>query len=280
MTPLFTRHSPPYPARQLRPLTRTHRSSSEPNPPADSYLYSPFKDAAAPRSDGKPPRHGGVSQGAGSAWSESFHDASVSMVGRERERGILAGGSRREQVSQAPVWLSRTDSASSNSSYGGGSRPLSYGSVGEGFDDDQQQQQQFSRFATQPQPRPLSGRRALPPAPLSPMSALHGTPGSGVSQQPMPFQTHENDHDRRPIHMPRPPAAGGAAAAAASSLASEQVPQPTNKHQTTNPKPQSFTLPQRAWSASAALAGTADTDATDRAGTGQPAQYQTSSTKH
>ena len=164
------------------------------------------------------------------------------MVGRERERGILAGGSRREQVSQAPVWLSRTDSASSNSSYGGGSRPMSYGSVGEGFDDDQQQQQQqqqFSRFATQPQPRPRSGRRALPPAPLSPMSTLHGTPGSGVSQQPMPFQTHENDHDRRPIHMPRPPAAAGAAAQATSSLASEQVvPLPTNKHQTTNPKPQ------------------------------------------
>jgi hypothetical protein len=137
------------------------------------------------------------------------------MDGREKQN-VFVGGAHREA---APMWLSRNDSASSNSSYGGGSRPLSHGSFGEGDvpDDDAQ----YNRHTSQPPLRPMSGRRALPLAPFSPKSHLQDNPAAAVSQyQPQ----HESEHDRRPIHAARPAAAAAAAAASsASQLPHEQV---------------------------------------------------------
>ena len=194
-------------------LTRT---ASQPNPSADSYLYSPFKSGAASASmslsERKPPRAGGSS-----AWAESFNDMDMGMDGRERQQNIFADNSQREA---APVWLSRNDSASSNSSYGGGQR-FSHGSLGDGDgqEDDSPRNQQNTRHISQPVARPLSGRRALPLAPLSPMLKNQGNMGSGNSQAHV--QMHESEHDRRPLPGPRPPAA--AAAASAASASAEQV---------------------------------------------------------
>ncbi len=195
-------------------LTRT---ASQPNPSADSYLYSPFKSGAAsssmPLSERKPPR---VS--ASSAWTESVNDATVGMDGRERQQNIFAEVAHREA---APVWLSRNDSASSNSSYGGGQR-FSVSSTGDGdvLDDELKMHQHNFRHASQPPVRPLSGRRALPLLPSSPAGKNQSNAGLGVGQAPP--QMHESDHDRRPIPGPRP-AAATAAAGAASSVSNEQV---------------------------------------------------------
>ncbi len=176
------------------------RSASQPNP-VDSYLYSPFKTATTtdlPQSDRKPPRAGGSS-----VWADSFrdHDGSREAEGFAREA--------------APVWLSRNDSASSSSSYGGGSRPLSYGSVGETDGRDSESLKNLNMAA-----RPVSGRRALPLAPISPLAPSQNSGGYTASHRPLLSQTYESDHDRRPIHSLRSPAAAAAAANAAAAAAS------------------------------------------------------------
>jgi hypothetical protein len=261
-------------------LTRT---ASQPNPSAESYLYSPFKSGAATTSaslsERKPPRS--VSNG---AWSESFHDMNAGMDGHERQQNNFAEITQKDS---APVWLSRNDSASSNSSYGGGQR-FSVSSAGDGdaADSDIQMNQHSSRHASQqPLVRPLSGRRAVPLVPLSPMSKFQSNAGSAISQTPA--QVHESDHDRRPLPGLRPPVAA-AAANSASSMSSEQASRALPLK--SNPlarKPSRcdqvlfimfllllispfffYSLPQRAWSASAALTGLSDADNGDRAGTG------------
>jgi hypothetical protein len=184
------------------------RSASQPNPPADSYLCSPFKTNAAStsatlseRKPQMPPR----APGSG-AWSETL----LGVDGRETHNEFVDGTQREA----APTWLSCNDSASSNSSYGGGSRRLSYGSFSEGDvpDDDVQ----YNRHTSQP-PRPTSGRRALLLVHFSPKSHLQDNPAAAVSQyQPQ----HESEYDSRPIHAARPPAA----AAAAVDSSTSQVP--------------------------------------------------------
>jgi hypothetical protein len=242
------------------------RSASQPNP-LDSYLYSPFKTAATsalPHSERKPPRPAG-----GSVWSESFRDHDGS---REAERDGFA----REP---APVWLSRNDSASSSSSYGGSSRPLSYGSVGEGHgrDDESHGNPHVMRQASQAAARPMSGRRAMPVVPSTSLAPPQSNPSSIASHVPSTSQAYESEHDRRPIHSLRSPAATTTAAAAAAangaatSASNEQVFPQTNRHRHTKcPAPSriSDSLSQRAWSASAALTGSSSTDPGDRGGTG------------
>jgi hypothetical protein len=240
-------------------LTRT---ASQPTPHTDSYLYSPFKtgaaSASAPHSERKPPRPPGSS-----AWAESFRD----MDGRERQKDVMAGVSQREP---APMWLSRNDSASSGSSYGAGSRPMSYGSFGDGdgADDDSQMNLQSSRPPAQPT-RPLSGRRALPLASFSPKGKFQEEPATAARVEPIMFPAqHESEHDRRPIPAPRPPASSAAAAAtSSSSAANEQVTIARMRWRFCV----RLTPLQRAWSASAALAGSSDNDIGDRAGTGAQA---------
>jgi hypothetical protein len=193
------------------------RTISQPNPSTDSYLYSPFKSgeasASVPSSERKPPRMGGSN-----AWAESFHDANAATDGPDRYPNAFAPASQKEA---APVWLSRNDSASSNSSYGGGQR-FSVSSAGDGdvLDDDLLANQHNSRNASQPLVRPLSGRRALPLGPLSPMNKFQNNASSVVSQASS--QMHESDHDRRPVGGQRPPAATYAANAV-SSASAEQV---------------------------------------------------------
>ena len=210
------------------------RSASQPNP-VDSYLYSPFKTAgnsALPHSERKPTRPGG-----GSVWAESFRDHDGS---REAEREAFA----RET---APVWLSRNDSASSSSSYGGSSRPLSYGSVGEGDgrDEESHRNPHVMRQASQPAARPMSGRRAAPLAPSTSLAPQQSSAGSTVSHVPLTPLAYESEHDRRPIHSLRSPAAAAAAAAASASAANatsssasnEQVTSQTNHRRHTNVQP-------------------------------------------
>ena len=106
-----------------------------------------------------------------------------------------------------------------------------------------------------------------------PQSNLGSTAGHATSTS----QAYESEHDRRPIHSLRSPAAAAAAAAASaasaaanatsSSASNEQVPSPP-PHERAAPSCISHTLSQRAWSASAALTGSANADAGDRAGTG------------
>ncbi len=199
-------------ALSIPPLALT-RSASQPNPPADSYLCSPFKTGAAstsaPLSERKPqmpPR----APGSG-AWSETLSG----MDWREKHNEFV-GGTQREA---APMWLSCNDSASSISIYGGVSMRLSYGSFGEGDvpDDDVQ----YNRHTSQPPLCPTSGRRALLLAYFSPKSHLQDNPAAAVSHyQPQ----HESEHNRRPIHAARPPAAAAAvAASSASQFPNEQV---------------------------------------------------------
>jgi hypothetical protein len=119
------------------------------------------------------------------------------------------------------MWLSRNDSASSSSSYGAGSRPMSYGSFGDGDgpDEDANTSSHAHRHAPQPASRPLSGRRALPLAAFSPKSQAQDSTAIGLSQAHIP---NESDYDRRLVHAPRPPAAAAASAASTSS-SSDQV---------------------------------------------------------
>lgn len=239
-------------------LTRT---ASQPNPPTDSYLYSPFKTgASAPHSERKPPRPPGSS-----AWAESFRE----MDGRERPKDVMAGVSQREP---APMWLSRNDSASSGSSYGAGSRPMSYGSFGDGdgLDEDSHMNLQSSRPPVQ-QVRPLSGRRALPLASFSPKGKFQDDPAAAANIEPAMFHTqHDSERDRRPLPAPRPPASSAAAAAtSSSSAANEQVAAARMCWHSF--RCSALTLLQRAWSASAALVGSSDNDSGDRAGTGAQA---------
>jgi hypothetical protein len=240
------------------------RSASQPNP-VDSYLYSPFKTAgtsALPHSERKPLRPAG-----GSVWADSFRDHDGS---REAERDGFA----REA---APMWLSRNDSASSSSSYGGGSRPLSYGSVGEGDgqDDESYRSSHVMRQASQAAARPMSGRRAMPLVPSTSLAPPQSNLGSTAGHVTATSQAYESEHDRRPIHSLRSPAAAAAAAAAANvaatSASNEQVFSQTNRHRHTKCPASSLISDhssQRAWSASAALTGSASTDTGDRGGTG------------
>jgi hypothetical protein len=193
------------------------RSASQPNPPPDSYLYSPFKSGAtstsAPHSEHKlHPR------GESFTWAESFQTIS----GEEDRGNIQNRASASIQQKEAPLWLSRNDSASSGSSYGAGSRPVSYGSVEDGLDDDVRRNHVNSGNA-QSHARPLSGRRAAPLMPLSPMSKLQLQEPSRAAVQQTPMQTHsyENDHDRRPIPVQRP--AVPTSTAPVSSALSDQV---------------------------------------------------------
>jgi hypothetical protein len=246
----------------MEPLSMTPpalvRSASQPNP-VDSYLYSPFKTAgtsAQPHSERKPLRPSG-----GSVWADSFRDHDGS---REAERDGFA----REA---APMWLSRNDSASSSSSYGGSSRPLSV-AEGDGRDEEPHRSSNVMRQASQAAARPMSGRRAMPLVPSASLAPPQSSLGSTAGHVTSTSQAYESEHDRRPIHSLRSPAAAAAAANVAATLASnEQVFSQTNRHRHTKcPAPSRISdhSSQRAWSASAALTGSASADAGDRGGTG------------